>query len=155
MANIPLSARVKHAVSNGRISGTVWIFNTARFQVRLEIEPINGYRYDGDDENNETQTALDNGDYVAFESRVIVELDGAEIASDSLYGSVYERDNVKAFWTDHRDSDPMNRNCSIMRTARGENVAIGHYFPDMVSIAIKEAREHVARMQEKPRLRAA
>lgn len=155
MVNIPLSARVKNAVSNGRISGTVWVFETARFQVRLEIEPIHGYRYDGDDENNETQNALDSGAYVAFESRVIVELDGEEIGDDSLYGSVYERDNVATFWTDHRDSDPMNRNCSIMRQARGGNVCIGHYFPDMVRIAIKEAREHVAAIKDKPRLRAA
>jgi hypothetical protein len=133
-------------------SETVWTFATARFSVRLEIQFDHGYQYDGDDENGETQAALDAGDYVAFDSRVVVELDGEEIASDSLGGSVYDTNTVDEFWTAHRDRDPMNRNCSAMRAARGGNVCIGHYFPSMVAEAIAAAR---AFLNSAPRLRAA
>ena len=59
---------------------------------------------------------------------------------------------LERFWTDHRDSDPMNRNCSIMRAARGGNVVICHYFPDMVRTAVDEARKALANI---PYLRAA
>lgn len=155
MAKSSLSSRVRNAVANGRTTGTVWAFNAGRFQVRLEIERLRGYQYDGDDENGETQAKLDSGEYVAFESSVIVELDGEEIGRDSLYGSVYSADSVSEFWTAHRDSDPMNRNCSIMRAARGENVVICHYFPDMVRSAVREAREHVKAMRPAPYIRAA
>lgn len=122
-------------------TGKVWRFKNGRFTVSLWIEPDYGYRYDGDDEDGETQRALDNGDYVAFDSKVTVELNGVEIGADYLGGSVYAYDDVSDFWTAHRDPDPMNRNCSLMRAARGGNVSIGHYFPDMVRSAIGEARD--------------
>lgn len=137
---------------------TVWEFVTARFCVRLEIAQDYGYRYDGDDEDGETQRALDSGEYVAFDSRVVVELDGREIASDSLGGSVYGANQVREFWTAHRDPDFMNRNCGAMRLARGGSVdakySICHYFPSMVMEAIAMARNVIWGMQEKPRLRA-
>lgn len=38
----------------------------------------------------------------------------------------------------------MNRNCSIMRAANGDNVMIGHYFPDMVREAVRQARAWLA-----------
>lgn len=133
---------------------TVWRFKTARFLVTLRIEPDYGYQYDGDDPDGETQARLDNGDYLAFDSVVTVYLDGAEIASDSLGGSVYDANSVDEFWTAHRDPNPMNRNCSIMRGKHpaGPNVTIVHYFPDMVRAAIDEARKHVC---SAPRLRCA
>ncbi|WP_420408682.1 hypothetical protein [Hoeflea sp.] len=131
---------------------TVWTFNTARFSVSLEIAQECGFQYDGDDETGETQAALDSGDLVAFDSRVVVRLDGREVAADHLGASVYRADDVAAFWTAHRDKDPMNRNCEAMRAARGQNVLICHYFPDMVRIAISEAREALTSL---PALRAA
>ena len=129
----------------------VWEFKTARFRVVLEIEPDYGYRYDGDDEDGSTQAALDCGGYVAFDSAVIVYLDGHEIGRDDLGGSVYAAGD-DGFWTDHRSADPMNRNCSVMRAARGGNVSICHYFPEMVRIAIAEARKAIS---NPPRMRAA
>lgn len=155
MAKVNLSARVRSAVANGRWTGTVFVFETKRFQVRLEIERDRGYQYDGDDQDGETQAALDSGVYVAFDSRVIVELDGEEIGSDSLGGSVYNAKDVPDFWTAHRDRDPMNRNCSVMRAARGDNCAICHYFPDMVHNAIAEARAHIKAQAPLPYIRAA
>lgn len=132
--------------------GIVWEFKTERFTVYLEVERDRGYRYDGDDEDGEVQRKLDSGEYVAFDSAVIVELDGEEISRDSLGGSVYESGRAAEFWTAHRDPDAMNRNCSIMRAARGGNVCICHYFPDMVRIAVQEARDH---LRKYPRGRAA
>ena len=133
-------------------SETVWEFSTKRFCVHLEITPDYGYSYDGNDEGGETQARLDNGEYVAFDSRVVVKLDGREIGSGSLGGSIYETNNVRQFWTAHRSADPMNRNCSIMRKSRGDNIVICHYFPDMVRTAIDKARKYLA---NSPHVRAA
>lgn len=130
---------------------TVWTFKTARFVVALAIEESPGYQYDGDDENGETQAALDAGEFVAFDSAVTVSLDGREIAADYLGASVYAADDVAEFWTAHRDPDPMNRNCEAMRAARG-NCSICHYFPSMVSEAIAQARDALSHI---PEMRAA
>jgi hypothetical protein len=132
---------------------TVWSFKTARFETRLVIEEAHGYRYDGADPDGEVQEKLDSGEYAAFESAVLIFLDGEMIAWDSLGGSVYAANDVPDFWTAHRDPDAMNRNCSAMRAARGD-VCICHYFPGMVRAAIKEARQYVAEMSI-PRLRKA
>ena len=69
---------------------------------------------------------------------------------DGLGGCAYK--TVREFYTSHRDADPMNQDCSAMRAARGSNVAICHYFPDMVSEAIADARRNLA---DVPRIRAA
>jgi hypothetical protein len=128
--------------------GTVWTFKTKRFRVSLDLQRDHSYRYDGEDENGETQAALNSGEFVAFDSKVTVEFDGEEIAADYLGGSVYGADNVANFYTEHRSADPLNRNCTIMRAANGGNCSIGHYFPDLVRQAIGEAREA---MQERKR----
>ena len=137
--------------------GIVWSFETANFIVHLILDHDSYAKYDGDDEDGETQRKLDSGEYVMFESRVEVALkkdDHEEdiIGTSYLGGSVYELGREHEFWTAHRDPDPMNRNCSIMRAARGENVSICHYFPGMVAEAIAEAREHIERI---PKLRTA
>lgn len=121
-------------------TGEVWSFISGRFTVSLHIELEEGYRYDGDDEDGETQAALDSGEFVAFTSEVQVHLNGALIGANSLGGSIYSAGDMSDFWTAHRGSDPMDRNCSIMRAARGHNVSICHYFPGMVSEAIADAR---------------
>jgi len=133
-----------------RNAETVWSFKTARFEARLVIEETHGYRYDGDDADGEVQEKLDSGEYVAFESAVLIFLDGEMIAWDSLYGSVYAAGTMNEFWTMHRSPNPMHRNCSIRRAK--EHSLIGHYFPDMVRTAIAEARRYVAGMST-PRLR--
>jgi hypothetical protein len=131
---------------------TLWSFTTNRFRVSCEIA-IDSYQYDGDDEDGETQAALDSGEYITFETRVGVFLDGELVGASYLGGSVYSADDYKTFVTAHRDTDPMNRNCSIMRASHpaGPNVSICHYFPGMVSEAIKAARDHLAHI---PHLRS-
>lgn len=128
--------------------GEVWSFKTKRFEVSLILERDRGYQYDGNDEDGETQAKLDSGKYVAFNSCVQVTLDGERIADSWLCGSVYSAEDYSEFWTAHRDSDPLNRNCTIMRRAwRGggdpdAKVSICHYFPGMVAEACKAARAH-------------
>jgi hypothetical protein len=117
-----------------------WIFKTRQYAVELHIDRISHFVYDGDDGDGSIQAQIDSGDLIAFDSKVCVTRNGEEISADYLGSSVYEWHNIHAFWTDHRDSDPMNRNCSIMRAAHGGNVSIGHYFPDMVFSAIRDAR---------------
>jgi len=118
---------------------TVWKFETKRFRVALEIDQERGYRYDGDDRGGKIQAKLDSGEYVAFQSALLVYFDGSEIAADYLGGSVYSLGTIADFWTAHRDRDANNRNCSL------NDRNIGHYFPDMVRTAIDEAREYLAR----------
>lgn len=136
-------------------SRPVWQFKTDRFRVSLFVARDRNYRYDGDDEDGETQSKLDSGELVAFDSVVQVELDDKVIAENHLGGSVYAADEVSDFWTAHRDPDPMNRNCTTMRDAHpaGPRVSICHYFPGMVSEAIAEAREYVEQMTIPPRMR--
>lgn len=122
---------------------TVWQFDTKHFSVKLLVEQEDRYQYDGDDEDGEIQRKIDCGEYIAFQSAVIVEHDGEEIAADYLGGSVYDWRTVPEFWTAHRGRDPMDRNCSIMRAARGANVCICHYFPGMVAEAVAEARKRL------------
>lgn len=125
---------------------TVWKFEIGRVSVELEITQEGAYQYDGDDENGETQAALDAGELVAFHSTVRVYIDSLEMGVNGLGGSVYEFGKESEFWQGHRDRDPMNRNCSIMRAARGSNVVICHYFPDMVREAISDARDCYAEL---------
>lgn len=137
------------------VTGNHWKFETARFTVSLRIERDHEYKYDGDDENGETQAALDSGEFVAFSSFVTVELDGEIVGQDALFGSVYALETFEDFWTAHRDANPMNRNSSIMRAAHGSNVSICHYFPGMVSEAIAQARAKIKSRRPLPYIRAA
>lgn len=120
----------------------VWTFELGRVLVALHVEQEQNYQYDGDDEDGETQAKLDAGEYVAFWSRVTVAVDGVEIGSDSLGGSVYEFGKESEFWTAHRDPDPENRNTLAMKA---RNRCICHYFPGMVCEAIRAARETLKR----------
>lgn len=124
----------------------VWNFTIGRVELTLEIEQESGYQYDGDDENGETQTAIDNGEFVAFNSTVRCYIDSMEMGRDDLGGSVYAFGKESEFWTAHRDPDAMNRNCTIMRAAYKAKtgtdcISICHYFPGMVAEAIRQARE--------------
>lgn len=119
------------------MSNELWSFETARFKVLCTAEPEHHEDLSWDHDGS-VRAGIDSGDYDLFCAKVTVFLDGREIASDYLGGCVYAPGE---FVESHRDPDPMNRNCSIMRDARGARMCIGHYFPDMVSIAIAEARQ--------------
>jgi hypothetical protein len=123
-------------------------FETANFIVRATIQPDNDVDTSFD-ETGETDAKLSSGEYQSFGTIVrVATRDGIELGCDSLWGSIYA--NPRDFFADHRNSDAMNRNSSIMRAAQGENVAICHYFPDMVREAIRDARKTLTNM---PKLR--
>ncbi|MGY2987688.1 hypothetical protein [Bradyrhizobium sp. USDA 4508] len=123
-------------------------FETANFVVRATIHPDSDLDLSWD-ESGETQANLESGLWQAFGTVVTVSTrDGIELGCSSLWGSVYEKPGE--FFSDHRSADPMNRNCSIMREANGQNVSICHYFPGMISEAIADARKAIASM---PRIR--
>lgn len=121
----------------------IWSFETANFKVAFEVspedmDPADSFQFDED------IAAVRNGDVDWFVAWVVVYgPDGEELAYDCLGGCAYK--SAREFHTGHRDPDPMNRNCSLMRAARGENVSICHYFPGMVSEAIAEARREIDR----------
>jgi hypothetical protein len=114
-----------------------WKFETANFEIRLEVleedtDPRETF------EREEDISAIEAGEGVYFCARVSVSYKGRVIAEDFLGACWYN--SVHEFISSHRDQDPMNRNCSLMRAARGGNVTICHYFPDMVAQAISQAR---------------
>lgn len=116
---------------------TIWTFNTDNFEVRLSVAPEESPPEDTF-EFPEDIAAVHNGDVAYFCAKVSVHKGEYEIGADYLGCCAYY--SVDEFYTSHRDADPMNRNSSIMRAERGENVVICHYFPDMVRGAIAEAR---------------
>jgi len=121
---------------------TVWEFSTRNYRVALEImpedlDPADSFEFQEDID------AVRSGAVEWFQARVVVYgPDGEELGSDSLGGCAYA--TVREFYTSHRDRDPMNRNCSLMRVARG-NVVLCHYFPGMVTEAVAAARAAIAR----------
>jgi hypothetical protein len=133
-----------------------WSFETARFFVGFyaepeDLDPADSFQFPEDIE------AVRSGAVDWFCACVRVYLKGEddswcsdwrELASDYLGGCAYN--SVREFYTAHRDTDPMNRNCSIMRAARGENVVICHYFPSMVQEAVSAARAELARLKSVP-----
>lgn len=120
------------------ISDTIYRFKIGRFEVRLNIQPAMDLDLSWD-ETGETAERIERGELIAFDAQAAVFLNGALIGADYLSGNIYE--SAQDFISGHRDPDPMNRNCSIMRAERGENVAVCHYFPGMIREAIREARE--------------
>lgn len=132
---------------------TVWSFETARFRVELQtmpedLDPADSF------EMQEDIDAVHNGDVLWFQARVVVYLDGKTVGIDTLGGCAYN--SFEEFYTSHRDRDPMNRNCSIMRAAHGGNVVLCHYFPSMVAEAIADARRNIAKLADNlPKMRAA
>lgn len=127
----------------------VWSFRLGRVEVTFEIEQDCRYQYDGDDPDGEVQDKLNKGEYVAFDSKASVYIDSMEMGVDYLGGSVYEFGKEHEFWTAHRTSPPEYRNTLAQRAM---NRCIGHYFPDMIREAIRQAREC---KQELDRLQAA
>ena len=126
-----------------------WRFATNRFEVELQVWPETFPPEDVMD-SKETIDAVHNGELEWFSARVVVLLDGdLEIAYDSLGCCVYV--DADEFYTAHRDPDPMNRNCTIMHAEKGEDIFIGHNFPDMVRGVVADARRYVSGL---PRMRS-
>ena len=130
-----------------------WSFETKRFVVAFyaeheELDPADSFEFEDDID------AVRNGDVEWFCAIVRVFLkqpddELLEVGSDVLGACVYN--SVREFTERHRDADAMNRNCSVMRAARGGNVSICHYFPSMVAEAVSAALDNLAGM---PKLRA-
>lgn len=122
----------------------MWSFSTARFEiaafVRQSAELVNV------DDNGEAAAKVDSGEWEHFDTEVAVFLDGAHVASDYLFGSIYAEPSE--FFSAHRDPDATNRNCF----ETNKRHAICHYFPDMVKEAVRCAR---SRLAKRPALRVA
>jgi hypothetical protein len=124
---------------------TVWTFKTARFTVALELSECQDDPADSFDDQRDVD-AIRNGLVEWFDAQVSVYLDKQCVGSDSLGGCSYT--TMNEFWTAHRDPDPLNRNSSIMRAAKGDNVCICHYFPSMVQQALTAARKNICNMPQ-------
>lgn len=127
---------------------TLWAFDTPNFRVALEVAPEDTHPSELCEFDEDFEFALEGGSHWFVASVAVYygddEDDLMEIGRDVLGGCSYR--SFEEFYTAHRDPDPMNRNCSIMRASRGENVSICHYFPDMVRKAIRDARRNCRRL---------
>lgn len=145
------------------INDAAWSFETDQFFVGFYAEPecldpADSFQFEEDIE------AVRNGsvEWFAASVRVFVKRDSdeprdwQEVGADHLGGCAYN--SVREFFVSHRDADPMNRNCTIMRRKHegkddpDAKVSICHYFPGMVREAISDARATLCRM---PKVRCA
>ena len=116
----------------------IYQFSIGEIEVRAFVYPEDSDPSDVFD-CEETVEQIRNGLIDWFGVTVEVLKNGHVIGSDHLGGCAYN--TVHQFFDEHRDPDPMNRNCSIMRAARGGNAAVCHYFPSMISQATADARQ--------------
>jgi len=121
----------------------LWAFNTTNLRARLVAEIDEDPDLSWRDEEQERYDEERGVTYYVFS--VIVDWQGVEVSRDVLCGCGYS--DIREFLTAHRDPDPLNRNSSIMRAAKGEHTAICHYFPSMVFQAITDARSALQRIR--------
>lgn len=110
----------------------MWKFKAGRFSIVATIEPDSDLDLSWD-ETGETRDKLASGEWQAFGTWVRVYLNGAEIGSDSLFGSIYA-DPIE-FFREH---------IGINELSRRDGCNYGAYFPDMIRAAISEARGWMA-----------
>jgi hypothetical protein len=124
----------------------LWSFATARFVVELyaleeDLDPSDSF------ENEEDVEFARDGYpahwFCAYVQVVHIESDTV-VGSDSLGACSYR--TFRDFYQSHWRSDATDRNCSIMRAARGDNTVICEYFPSMVREAIAHARTTIDSM---------
>lgn len=123
----------------------VWRFETANLSVVLEVtpctdDPAESFEFPEDIE------AINSGlvDWFNARTRVLTKA-GEELGADYLGSCSYN--SVREFFTSHRTADALNRNCSVMREVRGQNVVICEYFPSMVREAIRSARHTLSKLK--------
>lgn len=124
----------------------IYRFETARFIISLRAEPED-YPPEDSFQFPEDIAFARSGDPAAWFCAVCTVTEkgsGAVIGRDVLGGCSYR--SFEDFVGSHRDPDPMHRNCSIMRAARGENVVMCDYFPGMIAEAVKDARATITRL---------
>ena len=103
----------------------MWTFKTKRFKALREIEDPYFLELPWDD-TGETARKIESGEWTAFNSSVVVYLDGVPIGADHLCDSIYEN---PADFRDH---------FGIAHTG------CSSYFSDMVREAVRCARQFIA-----------
>lgn len=123
----------------------LWTFATDRFVVEIhaieeDTDPADSFEFDDD-----IAFARSGNPSTWFEAVVVIRDIGSQyvVGCSTLGGCSYN--SFQEFYQSHRDKDPMNRNCTVMRVSQGQNVSICHYFPDMIREAIRDARAYCGR----------
>lgn len=121
------------------IDDALWRFDTARLSVTFHATDEDMHPADQLDDPRDVEFACSGDPAHWFCAWVVVwDEDDRPVAWDSLGGCSYN--SFREFYTSHRDPDPMHRNCTLMRAARGDNVVICDCFPSMVREAVRAAR---------------
>jgi hypothetical protein len=122
---------------------TIWSFETARFAVVCRAEPEDLDPADSFEFEDDIEFAR-SGDPAAWFCAVVEVREkesGAVIGRDVLGGCSYR--SFADFTESHWDSPADGRNTFAVKA---RNTVIGHYFPDMVRVAIDEARATIGRL---------
>lgn len=124
--------------------GILWRFDTARYTVAFWAEPDGLNPADSFEREEDIEFASDGEPAHWFCGFVgVFDADGDCLGYDCLGGCSYN--SFREFYSSHRDHDPANRNTLAMKAS---NRVICHYFPSMVSEAIKAARVAIAQHQD-------
>jgi hypothetical protein len=131
------------------MSERIYSFDTANLHIVAYAEPEEMDPTDSFDSDDDVE-AIRSGDVEWFSVKVEVKhsYTGALLGFSSLGCCAYK--STDDFVEGHRDPNPMNRNCSIMRDKLGSNVSICHYFPDMIREACDEARINLRKLRNLP-----
>jgi hypothetical protein len=100
-------------------TGTIWSARLGALYISLVTE-YSSEPYNGDDEDGEVQAGIDSGDFVYFDSKVSVELNGVEIGASYLGGSHYKSGEVSSFLHDGYFRDMLNEACDAARAYVGK-----------------------------------
>lgn len=141
----------------GDLDDALWSFTTKHYAVALfaeeeDLDPADSFSDKRDVRYAKAAYRYGNWEKPSrwFMAVVAVYLDGRRIGMDILGGCSYK--SFHEFYAGHRDKDPLNRNCTIMRRAKtgdpAGKISIGHYFPDMVREAITNARVTLAKHRD-------
>jgi hypothetical protein len=131
--------------------GIQWRFDTPRYTVAFWAEEEDMAPEDGMEFPEDVEFARQDDPahwFCAFVG-VFKSTDPSLHDDDNWYGCVSysvlggcSYNSFREFYAGHRQGGPENRNCLA---TKARNVAVCHYFPDMVRQALSEARSHEIR----------
>lgn len=122
------------------VLGIIREFETANFHVI--VDALEDYDLDlSFDDTGEVRDKLESGEFISFTARCrVVHIKLGELGVDYLGGCIYE--SLEDFM-DHKECAAQTRELK----AKGSSAICGSYFADLVSDAIKEARNNILEAQ--------
>lgn len=124
-----------------RLNEAAWRFNTKRYTI-VFVAAEEGQSPEEHFSDPQDVAFASNGDLAHWFSAGVAVYRDDRLVAQTWLGGCYN--SIGEFCGGHRDPNPLNRNCSIMRRARRKArraaISICHYFPDLIREVLAEAR---------------